>query len=87
MDIHEKCRNHNNLQCDNMCYISNAGSVFRVQLSDIVNIFVIQKRERVAGINDLRAEQRQQLALEGGFPEMLLRKSGGISYVEMDLCI
>ena len=47
--------------------------IFGVELGNIVNVLVVQERERVAGIDDLRAEQRQQLALEVGFPEMLLR--------------
>ena len=47
--------------------------IFRVELGNIVNVLVVQEWERMAGINDLRAEQRQQLALEVGFPEMLLR--------------
>lgn len=47
--------------------------IFGVELGNIVNVLVVQEWERVAGIDDLRAEQRQQLALEVGFPEMLLR--------------
>ena len=51
--------------------IANA-VVFAAQLGHVVNIFVVQKRERMAGVHDLRAEQGQQLTLEVGFPEMLL---------------
>ena len=37
-----------------------------------VDLFVAQKRERVAVIHDLRAEDGEQLGLEVFFPEMLL---------------
>ncbi len=47
--------------------------VFRVQLSDVVDILVVQEWEWMAGIDNLGAEQREQFALEVGFPEMFLR--------------
>ena len=47
--------------------------VFRVQLSNVVDILVVQKREWMAGVDNLGAEQREQFALEVGFPEMFLR--------------
>ena len=45
---------------------------FVVQLCDIVDLFIAQERERMAGVHDLRAQQRQKFPLEIGFPEMLL---------------
>ena len=59
------------LAADGHDAVANA-VVFAAQLGHVVNIFVVQKRERMAGIHDLRAEQRQELALEISFPEMLL---------------
>ena len=59
------------LAADGHDAVANA-VVFAAQLGHVVNIFVVQKREWMAGIHDLRAEQRQKFSLEISFPEMLL---------------
>ena len=43
-----------------------------VKLGDVVNVLIVQERERMARVHDLRAEQRQQFPVEVGFPEMFL---------------
>ena len=43
-----------------------------IQLNDEIDLFVAQKRERVALVDDLRAEDREYLPLKVRFPEMLL---------------